>query len=317
VPNRAVVYAFAADLWLYDLATESVRRLTSDGRSQYETQPRFRGRTTVTFIENGKTNGVFDLDLRTGFVTPVVSGVGVLAFDWSPDGKTLAYLTGAPDVVLFTPADGVHKTIRKLPRCPQCGRGGTDEDEQRVEWSPDGSSLLAVDTGFDSDTHGTLFVVDRTGRDLVPERDGTQARWSADSHAVYYEPWGKSGLPDRLRALDVRTKRYASLPVAGVFRPRLSADGRSLAYDDDRGRAGVFVFDLKTHSKRRLALDAVGPLWVAADGIAVTEVRLCKADECGLAPPWFSLGKTERIALSGSKSHLAMRESIDADVLFA
>ena len=79
VPNRAVVYAFAADLWLYDLATESVRRLTSDGRSQYETQPRFRGRTTVTFIENGKTNGVFDLDLRTGFVTPVVSGVGVLA----------------------------------------------------------------------------------------------------------------------------------------------------------------------------------------------------------------------------------------------
>ena len=316
LPTHAVVYAFQNDLWLYDVKADSNRRLTNDGPTTDETSPRFRDGDTVTFLASFK---VMEIDLSSGRAAQLIGTEDpVAAFDWSPDGETLALLTAEPAVALFTPADGRTETIRSLHECPDCGRGGGDDDETRIEWSPDGSDLLVVNTGIDDHVGNTptMWAMNVEGRDLITPRDGTHARWTAGSNAIIYEPWNYTlGLEEAARLVDIRTGKTSTLPISSVYRPAPSPDGRFITYDDGRANADVFVYDVEARTTRRLARGAVGALWLSADSLAVTKVRPCEGDECGHAPPWFSLGAVERVTLGGAASSIAMRGSIDADVL--
>ncbi|MGH2794014.1 MAG: hypothetical protein ACRDKG_06885 [Actinomycetota bacterium] len=320
--SAQVVVSHDEDLWLYHAGDDAVRRLTTDGDEAFEQQPRFHPKTSaVSYFVNdadGTGGAIFDLDVSSKAATELVSTRPVRAIGWSPTGDALAYVAGIDDdegatVYLFDPATKVSKEIRSLPTCRGCGRGIADLDERRVGWSPDGKSILIVDTTLDNDSLTSMFVLDREGKDVVPPRSGTQARWAPDSRTIYYEQLGASGLP-KMKALAVATNRQTDIPIQGGVRPAVSPDGRYLAYDDGKAEASLMLFELATGAKRRLARSVVGPIWLAAGEIAATEERPCRGDECGAAPPWFSVGKTVSIELDGSRRGLSLPSTVDADV---
>ena len=317
-----IVVARDGDLWLYTVQGDAFTRLTTDGADSFEQQPRFRPGTngTVSFFVNasdGKGGNIFDVDPTTKKATRIVPAAPVRTLGWSPNGDALAYVAGLDDtegvwVYLFDPVSKASRRIKRLPACASCGRGIADLDERRVSWSPDGSKILIVDTTLDNDPGISMFVFDRSGKDVVPARAGTQARWSADGGAIYYEqtdPLAKANL----KALDVATNKLSSLPVTGGVRFAVSPDAKFLAYDDGKVDS-VFLLDLTSKAKRKLAAGALGALWLDDDAIVVTEVRACRADECGDAPPWMPTGSTLRVSLAGERTGLSLQSTIDADV---
>ncbi|HZI39543.1 MAG TPA: hypothetical protein VFF24_14645, partial [Acidimicrobiia bacterium] len=160
-----VVWAEKGDVWLYDGETGRRRRLTTDGVARHDSTPRFRSGSLVTYLRSSREFGpdpaMFEFDLATGKSEMVRLLPGYIrAYDWTPDGKALAYYSAPAE----DRAPELHITGHGLPRLrrftPILGRGGfVNYDETRVEWSPDGRHLLIQDTALDASQDETLYIL--------------------------------------------------------------------------------------------------------------------------------------------------------------
>ena len=168
-----VVWAEKGDVWLYDGETGRRRRLTTDGVARHDSEPRFRSGGMVTYLtssqEFGPDPAMFEFDLATGKSEMVRRLPGYIrAYDWSPDGYTLAYYSAPAE----DGATELHITGNGLPRLRRfatiLGRGGfINYDETRVEWSPDGRRLLMQDTALDTSQDETLYILNADGSDAL------------------------------------------------------------------------------------------------------------------------------------------------------
>ncbi|MGH9005350.1 MAG: hypothetical protein ACRDYV_19685, partial [Acidimicrobiia bacterium] len=284
-----VVWSEAGDIWLSERSTGARRRLTEDGNVRRDALPGFHGPHRVTYVSweeqgPGPVSVVRELDLTTGRAHDVARlDAWMGAFDWSPDGRTLAVYAagdGTPgELRLVTP---VHeRTIRSFP--PAGGRGGfINYDETRLEWSPDGRHLLLVDTSLDTSQDETFYVLTADGASVIAPRGGTWARWGRHGETVYCAcavhpgddewPW---------QAIDLGTGAGTPLPIERGMRPALSPDGRYLAFDDGEDTPSVHVLDVQAPGSRprHLARGALAPLWLDAGHLAVTDTRPCADDE--------------------------------------
>ncbi len=154
--------------------------------------------------------------------------------DWSPDGKSLAYMSSrlfGSDYVWFL--------------CIQSE--GTDEQKefrldlksvQPIKWSPDGESILAA--GEDPSGQLGIFEIDvQTGDSKKLKTFGPDfirifwASWSPDKKKLYYtvqkydEPLEK--YPSILKVYDIESGREQELK-SGCFHMSLSPDGDWLAF---------------------------------------------------------------------------------------
>lgn len=308
------------DVFLFDAKTNNRRRLTTDGDDVYEGDPHFRNRREITWVENedGNKATLRSYDLRNGRPQRVFRITGsISAHDWDPKGRRIAYIEdnrGRPRVFVWQ--NGSRKKIRDLPRFD--GRDGVEQDEVAVTWSPDGSRILAVDTRSDN-SKTTLFVLEPDGSDAVGPKFGTFGRWSPDSARVTYRNWETPGTWYRL---DVRSDSRKRLEIGeDVYRPALSPDGRTLAYDDGRERPGVYLFDLETGEERRLSgVRGVGPIWLSSRDLVVTDADACDEahedpDACALGPRWSALRTTTKVrASTGKTQEVSAHTTLDVDV---
>ncbi|MGH9036595.1 MAG: hypothetical protein ACRD0O_12605 [Acidimicrobiia bacterium] len=335
-----IVWAEAGDIWLYESATGKRRQLTDgDGRSEY--LPRFHGPDRVTFVAaddrpandfrpGAGTHGsvIHELDLTTGRRSELVRlAGGVVAHDWTPDGRTLAlYVAGddhtSSELHVFT--GGHPRLIRRFG--PVRGRGGfINYDEWRVEWSPDGRRLLVVDTGLDtSEPEDTFFVLDTDGTDVMAPRGGTWARWGADSQTVYCICAVRPG-DDNWVWLSLHTGTGVGTPLLleRAMRPSVSPDGRFLAFDDGQDTPTVHVLELRPGSRpRRVTGGAIAPLWLDGGRLAVTDTRPCPdtPDECmagGHGSMFHSAGTASAVDVtSGDRAPIPPLDTDDADVAY-
>lgn len=313
------------DLWLYDVGANTVRRLTSDAGSTLEFDPRFRQPDTVTFIADPQRSGatIVDLDLSTGKRTQIVRDASpIISFSWKPGGTALAYLTDPGRLVIFRLADRKTLTVPLPPPQEGYGRGGGDDDEVSVWWSPGADAILVVNTARccpADDPGSTIYVVRLDGSLIVPAQRGTFARWSANGRTVFFRGLYEETAP--WVALDVATGSLRTLPtVSGAMHPAVSPDGRYLAYDDGRPTPSVYVFDIAAGTERTIG-PGLGPLWLESELLAVTEARPCRDDEvCGdhAGPRWRGTGHVSAVSLpDGSGRALSLTSTIDADVLYA
>lgn len=262
VPPRAaasgtlVVFADESDLWLWSATDDRTRRLTRNGPEPIESRPRFRSRRAVSYIADGS---LYTLDLITATRRLVVPVRTVIAFAWSPDRDTLAYVLQAGGVgphalYLFRPGEKRARLVRRFSR-------------------PGG------------------------------------AVWSA---------------------FDLRRGTRSGLQIAlGRMHPALSPDRRLLALDSGRAwrpnttRRGcactLSVLDLVTGRERSLGTGFVAPLWVAPRSLASTEARACSGAECGMdVPMWVARKRSARLGVTtGDQTQIALRSTLDADVLLA
>jgi WD40 repeat protein len=291
VSSGRVVWAEKGDVWLYEPERGKRRALTTDGIAQHDSKPRFRDGARVTYLTSNKEFGpdptLVEFDLTSGQRHALTRLPGhVRAYDWTPDGKTLAYYNALTD-------DGVtelHITGSGPPRVrrfvPVLGRGGfINYDETRIKWSPDGRRLLVQDTALDTSQDETLYLLNADGSNAGPARLGTWARWSADGRTVYCLCATTLTRNDWLwQAIDVTSGVSTPLLIPAGARPSLSPDGRLLAFDDGEDTPSVHVLDVRAPGSlpRFLARAAIAPVWLSPSRLAVTDTRPCphSEDEC-------------------------------------
>lgn len=130
------------------------------------------------------------VDLEQGIVTaspvptPQIPGSNE-GPEWSPDGKSLAFIHHGNSIVIRSLQTGTERTLKTMPDIVTIGSG-----DRYLRWSPDGRALL-VPQGR------ALFLVDvKTGEasPMVTDRRSRYGRWSADGKAVFYSR--KLGLND-------------------------------------------------------------------------------------------------------------------------
>jgi WD40 repeat protein len=293
-PSGRVVWADHGDIWLYETGTRQRRRLTHDGAVRHDSQPRFRDSTRITYLsstdESGPDPALVEYSLSNGRSRTLQRLPGYVgAYDWSPDGTTLAYYgaasEGSPTELRIDGDGGRPDRIRRFSAIQ--GRGGyVNYDETRVEWSPDGRRLLVQDTALDTSQDHTLYILDADGRDAVAPRLGTWARWSAGGQRVYCLCTPATALAPAAgectwQAIDITTAATTPLPIPAGARPSLSPDGRFLAYDDGEDTPGVHVLDLRSPASRPrlLASAAIAPVWLNSSRLAVTDTRRCPHTE--------------------------------------
>lgn len=325
-----VVFADENDLWLWDATGDRTRRLTWNGPEPDEWLPRFRSRGAVSYIADG---ALYTLDLATGARRLVVTARTVIAFAWSPDRETLAYVVqpggvGRHKLYFFRPGEGPTRLVRRFSRPAPPGRahgvGRPVDGELSLAWSALGARILLVDTDL-GPTEPTVYVFGANGRELERLPAATHAGWIGENR--FYARTLRGAV---WSVFDLRRRTQSRLKIAfGRMHPALSPDRRLLAFDSGRPwrpgttRRGcactLSLLDLVTGRERRLGTGFVAPLWLGPRSFAATAARACSGSECGVDVPMWVAGKrsTRFASDTGERTKTSLRSTLDADVFLA
>ncbi|HUG30907.1 MAG TPA: hypothetical protein VMQ65_10395 [Candidatus Limnocylindria bacterium] len=324
--STLVAYVDAADLWVYDAATDRRRAVTDDGDARFERSPAFLDGACLAFT-NSEPASIELIELAgQGIRRTIVEEAGWISdFAINLEQRSLFYLHIDHDV------DGTYRLKRVgidggTPETlhtfnPNLGRGAGSEDEVSVAVSPDGSMLLVVNTHEYSleFEFGAIYLFDADGREIRARLLGTHARWSPDSGTIYFR--GHAGTNGQgWSALDLESMEATRLGVTpGTNWLVVSPDGRRLAYDtstfgdspagtQSTGEApNVYVYDLATGMEAILRRGAMGPLWISSRAVLATNVRAPGPDSLN---SWESLGTVSRITVGGARRGVNMTSTL-------
>jgi hypothetical protein len=166
------------------------------------------------------------------------------AWDWSPDGNTMAYLAG--DQLWLKVGTQAAASVASFKK--QGGRGGGWDDEIAIRFSPTGTYFVLVHTV----TIPNTFQIRRASDGAVvwasPSTDfqapgfATMPIWSRGVDRLYFRDgngvrrWDPSGTVTTL------------LPGLRWYEPSISPDGRTIAFDvlDAQRNPRVQLLDLQT-----------------------------------------------------------------------
>jgi len=170
---------------------------------------------------------------------PFLEGISAEFLAFSPDGKSVAYVTFPEGILWRANADGSGRVQLTDPALYPTG----------PRWSPDGSQILFSATP-DAQNTEMLYVVSSQGGEalrLIPEDNGKQGdgSWSPDGRRVVFHT--QSNGQAALRIFDLDRHRITDLPgPVGLYSPRWSPDGRFIAAFSTHV-SDLIVCDLETH----------------------------------------------------------------------
>jgi Tol biopolymer transport system component/DNA-binding winged helix-turn-helix (wHTH) protein len=209
------------------------------------------------------------LDAKTNQFQAYLGGVSAEGLSFSPDGRSVAYVTYPEGVLWRANLDGSNPMqLTDPPLYPS-----------RPRWSPDGSQILFSAADIEGKEQG--YLVSSQGgapRPLLPgyEEYLGDPSWSPDGHLVAFESYEGQGDTNPVsRILDLATHQVTTLP-GEYWSPRWSPDGRTLAgLSHDSGE--LALFDLNTRRWSVLLKEAAGyPSW-SHDGQFIYFLRLSEA----------------------------------------
>ena len=194
--------------------------LSASGAFYYRVSPgRF---TDVKRVNMNFETGT--LENRSSDVTDTFIGTNSQP-QWSPDGRSLAFLSERPRlgryVVIRTVDSAATKEIRM------------NLDRVVLQaWSPDGSAVAVV--GQNASQPPTLFRVDtRSGEMTELARNAVFRQWSGDGKKIVFDRQDAAGIRVVERDLSSGAERDLHLGAAGgINRLEVSRDGRTIYYRD-------------------------------------------------------------------------------------
>lgn len=236
------------DLYLHDLATDEVSRITSHRAKDSHGVPSPDGRRVAFSSER---NGWWKIwvaaadgsDARQ--LTFPASGADYHP-DWSPDGRKIVFVRGAEgngDVMMMD-ADGGGVT----------NLSGHSAQDNFPTWSPDGAWIA-----FASDRDGgwAVYVMRPDGGDVrrLPDaREALEPSWWPDSQRVVYQAMADDSFDLFSVALDgsADPMRLTDMP-GDEKRPEVSPDGKWIAFESDRdGGSHIYVMPAAGGEARQL-----------------------------------------------------------------
>jgi hypothetical protein len=196
------------------------------------TYPRFKDSNHVSYIvENATGNGaLYVADLltqRTSLVRRWTDAAFMYwVYAWSPDGKTLSYLSSDSGGVawhLLSAAGDV--TLSRFGPIP--GRGVDPEsDDGMTGFSADGQYVAFENTFTGSDSAAAPFQIVRLSdhKLVYSRRDGTMATWTGSGASLYFRTiWG-------VESWDLKAGAQNVVPGLRWIHPWPSADGLRIVY---------------------------------------------------------------------------------------
>ena len=186
---------------------------------------------------------------------PFLDGISAEFLAFSPDGKSVAYVTFPEEILWRANADGSGRVqLTDPPVYPHGPR-----------WSPDGNEIL-FSAAPDAQNTEMLYVVPSQGgkpHRLIPEDNGRQGdgTWSPDGRRIVFHT--QSNGETALRIFDLDSHRITEVPGSvGLYSPRWSPDGRFIAAFSTHVW-DLKVYDLETHQwSTVLTHEATGfPCW--------------------------------------------------------
>ena len=321
VAPGTLAYLQDGDVWLHDAFGGRTVQVTDDGTVHVESEPRFIGRERLSFLSEHDQGQVLTvIDLNTGRTDKVAQG-RIVTYAWDPDGERLAIIkaVGGDEVVLSV-RQAPHGPDSELRRFPIGGDRGPFPgiEEYQLSWSPDGSSILYVDTYLSDlsldNPEPTLFIMSPDGQDIIrPVPSGTLARWTPDGRRLYFFAY-------RQRVFDRRTREVADLGFALGEHPSVSPDSTLIAYNDSPASPSLFVRNMKDQTERIVARDAVHAVWLSNEALAVTDTRPCpespeNCDAGGHGTRWEATGTVSKLTPdTGERNPLLLPSTSHVDV---
>ena len=187
-----------------------------------------------------------------------ISGYSV--WGWSPDGKTLAYWTGAR---LWLKHEG-QAAVALADYKSQLGRGGGSSDQIAILFSPSGTYFVAVNTvtiplTFEIRRASDGALVWSQPTDVGSSQWTTAAVWSRQSDRLYFRDGGG------VRAWDPPGTVTTLVPGLMWSWPSISPTGRQIAYMVYDSKQRVELLDLQTLKVRVISPDRGTSMFASDD----------------------------------------------------
>jgi hypothetical protein len=304
----------ASEIFLYDSASSTPQQLVSLSTAS-PPEPRFVAAQKIAYVENPNAGPAKIISLELGSratSTEVTVNGYVPAFAYSHDGSRLAYLvhdtSGSGKAALHL-RRGAQDTTLNLNTVP--GRGVGRDDEVRLEFAPDDTYLLMVDTyvgnqGQAPETGQFLVIrsADNTVAFVPPagiSSNATMATWARHKDRLYYRD------AVGVRTWDAGVAAVGTLATAlHWYDPAAATDDRWLAFTqiDSNSAPHVRLYDLQSNQVVATTTAARShPIFMTGDTLWYLEEQAC-ASEC-LGGPSQTSGKVLAYSVK-SKSEVAL-----------
>jgi hypothetical protein len=254
---------------------------------------RFVDATHVSYIvsETSGQSALYVVDLQTSHDTLIRAwtnqGSLYWVYAWSPDGKTLTYLSSNGDKVawhVLSAAGDV--TLSDLGSIP--GRGANpNSDDAMVGFSADGKYVALEQTFSNAASapgQAPFQVVRLSDHKLVYSRtDGTMATWAATGATLYYRT--TSGV----ESWDATAGTRVVVPQGFRWiRPWPSADGKRIAYVDADSKGNHFPGYVQPSVGQAFRVSSrprTGAVFLTPTLMWYAEEATCSGAVCGLGEP--------------------------------
>jgi Tol biopolymer transport system component len=224
-PTEPIQLTSGPTQWGTPISSKDGRKIFADGTSRHGELSRY--------------------DAQSKQFQPYLKGISAEGVAFSKDGQSVAYVSYPGGILWKANRDGSNPV--QLSRPPIYALS--------PHWSPDGTQILFVDV---SRSEPKSYIVPAEGgspRRLLPEVEQTvnEPDWSPDGKKIVFSsydlPVGKNPSGD-LHMLDVAGGQVTAVPgSAGLFSPRLSPDGRTIAalkIESPSIIQGLMIFEMKT-----------------------------------------------------------------------
>lgn len=235
----AIVLEKPGSIWVFNPKTKATRRVNVQVDGDFaDVRPRFRNLMTSVNSVSISPTGQRLVAASRGFIVTMPASRGDARVldstvgierqnpEWSPDGRTIAYVTdqrGTEELALYDVATGKERIVTL---------GDSPEIYSGLAWSPDSKKILYRDRRL------TIWVLDvETGKSTVIDRGYRQGRvsldysWSPDSQWVAYV----KDLPNYygavfLHSLETAKSTQVTDGLADASSPVFDRDGKHLFF---------------------------------------------------------------------------------------
>jgi dipeptidyl aminopeptidase/acylaminoacyl peptidase len=195
-----------AELHLYNVASGTSTPFVTRGNVRLVSfRPKHNVITFLNRLDNDKVTGLYQIGLNGGEASLLFRfETSISSYQWSPDGKTLAFLANKPEekakpALPYTPELYEQQLTFQRLYTVQPGNGEAKElmvdgHFSQLEWSPDGTRLLCaiaptplVDDSYMAET---FSIIDAAGMEVMGKIDHAgktgESKWSPDGTKIAF-----------------------------------------------------------------------------------------------------------------------------------